>query len=104
MLASFKLKTKELNTALKLLKVALKMKAANKLNLMCEVTIKDGQIDLCLKGVYGLQRAFKMASTENIIMSLWQVPVKETTEFMQTFYDLLFVKQNITKHLPKHKT
>ncbi len=51
MLASFKLKTKELNNALKMLKVALKLKASNKLNLMCEVTIKDGQIDLCVPGV-----------------------------------------------------
>ena len=51
MLASFKLKTKELSTALKLLKVALKLKASNKLNLMCEVTIKDNQIDLCVPGV-----------------------------------------------------
>jgi hypothetical protein len=51
MLASFKLKTKELGTALKLFKVALKLKASNKLNLICEVTIKDNQIDLCVPGV-----------------------------------------------------
>jgi hypothetical protein len=51
MLASFKLKTNELNNALKLLKVSLKLKASNKLDLMCEVTIKNGQIDLCVPGV-----------------------------------------------------
>jgi len=51
MIASFKLITKELNSALKMLKVSLKLKASNKLNLMCEITIMDGQIDLCVPGV-----------------------------------------------------
>ncbi|WP_370001139.1 CHAT domain-containing protein [Winogradskyella sp.] len=39
------------------------------------------------EGVYGLQRAFKMAGVDLILMSLWEVPDKETSEFMQTFYD-----------------
>jgi CHAT domain-containing protein len=38
------------------------------------------------EGVFGLQRAFKMAGVQNLIVSLWQVPDKETVEFMRTFY------------------
>ena len=38
------------------------------------------------EGVYGLQRAFKMAGVDIVVMSLWGVPDKETTEFMEHFY------------------
>lgn len=39
------------------------------------------------EGVFGLQRAFKSAGVENLIISLWKVPDRQTTELMQAFYD-----------------
>lgn len=49
------------------------------------------------EGVFGLQRAFKMAGTQNLVMSLWQVPDKETSEFMQLFYSNLLKAKDIKK-------
>lgn len=39
------------------------------------------------EGVFGLQRAFKLAGVKKILISLWQVPDKETAELMSYFYN-----------------
>lgn len=39
------------------------------------------------EGVFGLQRAFKLAGVNTLVMSLWQVPDVATSKLMQIFYD-----------------
>ncbi len=49
---------------------------------------QTGQGDIAgTEGVEGLQRGFKMAGVRYLILSLWEVPDKETKEFMELFYD-----------------
>ncbi len=42
------------------------------------------------EGVYGLQRAFKMAGVEYLLFSLWEVPDYQTRELMTNFYQNWF--------------
>lgn len=47
------------------------------------------------EGVFGLQRAFKMAGVKNIIMSLWKVPDSQTAELFDIFYSECFAGKTI---------
>ena len=49
----------------------------------CETGLGENVIS---EGVFGLQRAFKLAGVQTLVMSLWKVPDDETTEFMSLFY------------------
>ena len=42
--------------------------------------VRDGE------GVYGLRRAFFLAGTETLVMSLWEVSDRVTREMMSSYY------------------
>lgn len=56
------------------------------------------------EGVYGLQRAFKLAGVKNIIMSLWKVPDEQTSEMFQLFYQELLNGKSIHQSFVEAQT
>lgn len=49
----------------------------------CETGLGDNLKD----GIYGLQRAFKKAGVKSLLLSLWKIDDKITSEFMSFFYN-----------------
>ena len=49
------------------------------------------------EGVFGLQRAFKIAGVQHVMATLWSVPDKETALFMKIFYGNWIKGNNITQ-------
>ena len=58
---------------------------------------QTGQGNATAEGLYGLQRAFKKAGVGTMVMTLWSVSDKVTTEFMIKFYEAL-VENDWNKH------
>ena len=56
---------------------------------------QTGQGKATSEGLYGLQRAFKKSGVGTIVMSLWSVSDKTTSEFMTTFYERLADTHNV---------
>lgn len=51
----------------------------------CETGLGDNLFD----GIFGLQRAFKKAGVTSILMSLWSINDRATSEYMDLFYNFL---------------
>jgi CHAT domain-containing protein len=49
----------------------------------CETALGDVKGS---EGVFGLQRAFRMAGVKKMLVSLWKIPDRETAELMTSFY------------------
>lgn len=57
----------------------------------CESAIGPALVN---EGIYGLQRAFRLAGSNKLLGSLWSIPDEQTSEFMIQFYTNLFSGQS----------
>lgn len=73
----------------------------NKLNLVILSACGTGLGNPTNDGVYGLQRAFKKAGAQTIIMSLWNVDDNATALMMETFYNELVKTKSKRKAFQK---
>lgn len=55
---------------------------------------KSGQGEPSREGIFGLQRAFKKAGAETLLMTAWKVSDKVTADFMKEFYTNLADRRN----------
>lgn len=67
------------------------------LDMLCLSACETGLGNVTADGVFGLQRGFKKAGANTILMSLWKVNDAATCKLMTTFYDNWIGKQ-MTKH------
>lgn len=61
---------------------------ANELTVLSACDTAKGDIKIG-EGVFGLRRAFTVAGTKTLVMSLWKVPDKATALLMERFFDNL---------------
>ena len=59
-------------------------------------TCQSGVGKVTRDGVFGLQRAFKKAGVDTIVLTLWDVSDKVTSEFMVEFYSNLFKGKSLS--------